>query len=101
MLAGLVRRRAPDNRVVYPAYGAYAEYLDIVNRRYIVYHRGVTKSQERPYPVKKLVGLTAELAAQIADYRYGHRIPSENEAIRRLIELGLKAATRAAGPRQR
>lgn len=44
------------------------------------------------YPVKKLVNLTAEQAERISTFRYDQRIPSENEAIRRLIELGLQAA---------
>jgi hypothetical protein len=46
-------------------------------------------SKETVYQVKKLVNLTDELAARIADYRFGNRIASENEAIRRLIEIGL------------
>jgi hypothetical protein len=46
---------------------------------------------ETAYPVKKLVNLTEELAAKISEFRFGERIPSENEAIRRLIELGLAA----------
>ena len=44
------------------------------------------------FPVKKLVSLTDALAQQITDFRYDQRLPSDNEAIRRLIELGLKAA---------
>lgn len=47
------------------------------------------------YPVKKLISLTDEQVARIDDFRYGHRIPSENAAIRRLIELGLDAAEKA------
>lgn len=44
------------------------------------------------YPVKKVVALTNEMAERISEYRHQNRISSENEAIRRLIELGLKAA---------
>jgi hypothetical protein len=44
------------------------------------------------FPVKKLVRLTEEQERQIADFRFAQRIQSENEAIRRLIELGLEAA---------
>jgi hypothetical protein len=47
------------------------------------------------YPVKKVIGLTAEMAKRIREFRFDRRIDSENEAIRRLIELGLKAATQA------
>ena len=46
---------------------------------------------EVAYPVKKLVNLTEELASRISSFRYEQRIPSENEAIRRLIEAGLRA----------
>jgi hypothetical protein len=51
---------------------------------------------EQVYPVKKLVPLTAEMAARVRDYRFAERIESENEAIRRLIEAGLAAAVPAA-----
>lgn len=44
------------------------------------------------YPVKKLVNLTDEQAARISEFRFDRRLQSENEAIRRLIELGLEAA---------
>jgi hypothetical protein len=43
------------------------------------------------YPVKKVVNLTAEQAQRIRGYRFAEKIDSENEAIRRLIEAGLKA----------
>ena len=46
---------------------------------------------EPVFPVKKVVGLTADLAERIRDYRFRERIDSENEAIRQLIEAGLKA----------
>jgi hypothetical protein len=44
------------------------------------------------YPVKKLIQLTEEQVAAIADYRFANRVPSESEAIRQLIQLGLEAA---------
>lgn len=44
------------------------------------------------YPVKKLIALTEEQAAQIVDFRFEARIASESDAIRKLIELGLEAA---------
>jgi hypothetical protein len=43
------------------------------------------------FPIKKLVPLTAELAERVRDFRYERRLSSENEAIRRLIEMGLNA----------
>lgn len=48
-------------------------------------------SKETVFPVKKLVNLTEELAKRISDFRFEMRLQSENEAIRRLIELGLDA----------
>jgi hypothetical protein len=44
------------------------------------------------YPVKKLVRFTETQEKRIADFRFASRLQSENEAIRRLIELGLDAA---------
>lgn len=49
---------------------------------------------EPTYPVKKLVNLTEEQAQRISSFRFENRIASENEAIRRLIELGLSAGSR-------
>lgn len=49
------------------------------------------------FPVKKLVNLTDEQAAQITEFRYDQRLPSDNEAIRRLLELGLAAAKAEKG----
>ena len=47
---------------------------------------------ETVFPVKKVVALSTEMAGRIRDYRFAQRLPSENEAIRRLIEAGLKMA---------
>jgi len=46
------------------------------------------------YPVKKLLGLTEEMAERISDYRFEARINSESDAIRQLIELGLEVVKR-------
>ncbi len=46
---------------------------------------------ETSFPVKKLVNLTEDQAARVSEFRFERRLPSENEAIRQLIELGLKA----------
>lgn len=43
------------------------------------------------YPVKKLVYLTEELSQKIADFRFEKRIPSENEAVRQILDAGLSA----------
>jgi hypothetical protein len=39
-----------------------------------------------------MVSLPAELAQAIEDYRFAHRLKTEAEAIRRLIEAGLRTA---------
>lgn len=48
-------------------------------------------AKQTVYPVKKLVNLTEDQSARIADFRFAQRLQSENEAIRRLIEMGLDA----------
>jgi hypothetical protein len=57
----------------------------------------VAKAGKQIFPVKKLVPLTEDLAERIKTFRHEQRISSENEAIRRLIELGLKAANESSG----
>lgn len=49
-------------------------------------------AKDTQYPVRKLAYFSEEMAKAISDYRYANRIPSENEAIRELIRLGLEAA---------
>lgn len=49
-------------------------------------------SKDTVYTVKKLLSLTEDQAKRIADFRFETRVASENEAIRQLIELGLRAA---------
>ena len=70
------------------AYKAYAITSRIVNSSNMIYL--IEMSREPAYPVKKLVGLTEEQAERISDFRFGNRLNSENEAIRQLIELGLR-----------
>ena len=40
---------------------------------------------------KVLIVIGRGLLKRIEDFRYGHRVPSRSEAIRRLIEEGLKS----------
>jgi hypothetical protein len=40
---------------------------------------------------RKIISVPAEMAEAIDEYRFGQRIPTESEAIRRLIRLGLEA----------
>jgi hypothetical protein len=70
------------------AYKLYAEHRALVNIKNMLYVR----SMGRPptHPIKKLISLTEEQAQAISDYRFDARIPSENEAIRDLIEKGLQ-----------
>lgn len=51
------------------------------------------------FPIKKLVNLTDEQAREITKFRYDRRLPSDNEAIRRLVEMGLEAAKAQTGPK--
>ena len=44
---------------------------------------------------RKLVSLPNEMIVAISDFRFQERIGSEAEAIRRLIEAGLKATNEA------
>lgn len=44
------------------------------------------------YPVKKLIALTDSQVAGIGRFRDQNGLQSEAEAIRQLIEMGLKAA---------
>jgi hypothetical protein len=46
---------------------------------------------------RKMVTLSAELAAAVEEYRFANRIKTEAEAIRRLIEQGLAAGQSTAG----
>lgn len=47
---------------------------------------------------KKVIYTPKTLSAEIHAYRFGHKISSETEAIRRLIVLGLEVEKSAAGP---
>ena len=46
-------------------------------------------TKPRTMAARKIVSLTPDLAKALADYRLSHRIPSEAQAIRQLIGLGL------------
>jgi hypothetical protein len=41
-------------------------------------------------PIRKLVTVPSDVARRVDDYRFGRRIGSESEAIRRLISIGLE-----------
>jgi Arc/MetJ-type ribon-helix-helix transcriptional regulator len=46
---------------------------------------------------RKPVSLPPELAKAVEDYRFANRFKTESDAIRLLIELGLKAVKARAG----
>ena len=74
------------------AYKKYAKPITLVNIKNLPYE----KNMGRPptHPINKLIILTEEQAQAISDYRFDARIPSENEAIRDLIEKGLSVVGR-------
>ena len=43
-------------------------------------------------PIRKTVSLPASVWQQIEDYQFEHRVKRDTEAVRQLVELGLKAA---------
>ena len=47
---------------------------------------------ENPPYERKMVSIPDHLARLIDDYRFGNRIPTEAEAIRQVLELGLEKA---------
>ena len=54
-----------------------------------------SKKQEEAQLTERLIfPVSKAMAEEIADYRFAHRIDSKSEAIRRLIEAGLKAEGR-------
>ncbi len=46
---------------------------------------------ETAYPVRKALGFTAEQWARVRAFRFEHRIATEAEAVRRLLDLGMQA----------
>ena len=51
----------------------------------------MTGGKPIPDATRKSVTLPNDLWRAVADYRFSRRVPSEAEAVRRLIEAGLKA----------
>ena len=50
---------------------------------------------------RRMVSLPEDLSERVDDYRFEHRIRTDSEAIRRLIEAGLRAALSKRGKKQR
>jgi hypothetical protein len=50
---------------------------------------------ETAYPVRKALQFTGEQWGEVSAFRFEQKIGTEAEAVRRLIELGLKAAKEA------
>jgi regulatory protein YycI of two-component signal transduction system YycFG len=52
------------------------------------------------YPTKKVIGFSQEMLEEIDDWRRHQKpIPSESDAIRRLIEFGLQSKGQEVGTR--
>jgi hypothetical protein len=49
---------------------------------------------------RKLVTLSPESARRVDDYRFGQRVGSESEALRRLIDYGLSYVDQGLTPKQ-
>ena len=47
-------------------------------------------SKAHPAPVRKIINLPEDLAREISEFQHTHRLPSENEAIRRLLRFALE-----------
>jgi hypothetical protein len=47
-------------------------------------------SKTHPAPVRKIINLPEDLAREISEFQHTHRLPSENEAIRRLLRFALE-----------
>ncbi len=54
-------------------------------------------AREKEMDTRKIVSLPAHLAKAIEDFRFGERISTEAEAIRRLIEAGLEVHKAKSG----
>ena len=60
-----------------------------------------TMSESNDPIVRKTVSLPASVWRQIEDFQFGNRLKRETEAIRRLIDLGLDAASaKASDPKK-
>jgi hypothetical protein len=58
------------------------------NQRTLSWYMPRPKKTENP--VRRMVSVSAETAKAIAEYRSKQRLPTESEAIHRLIEAGLQ-----------
>ena len=67
----------------------YAVYV-IFNNAYALFEAKVPRPEL--YPVKKIIGFDEKMGAAVEKWRAKQRpLPTFSEAIRRLVELGLKA----------
>src|ERR1700726_2260263 len=65
----------------------------IVYARNIFYYRRMARP--KTYPIKKVIGFDSEMLERIRNFRFDQRIDTESDAIRQLIETGLKAGPSA------
>jgi hypothetical protein len=76
------------------AYVLYVKYV-VVNSAYAIFY------MPRPeiYPVKKVIGFDQEMLDAIDEWRRRQTpIPTVSDAIRRLIEIGLKSKSKPKSP---
>jgi hypothetical protein len=58
----------------------------------------VSELRPETHPIKKLVGFTEEMIAAVETWRAKQKpVPNLSEAIRQLVEIGLKAKGKRAG----
>ena len=55
---------------------------------------------ETAYPVRKALGFTAGQWERVRAFRFEHRLATEAEAVRRLLDLGMEAVGRGLLPAQ-
>jgi hypothetical protein len=51
------------------------------------------------FPIKKLIGFNPDLWEQVRDYRFDARLNTESDAVRQLLEIGLRHAPASKKPR--
>ena len=55
-------------------------------------------SGETAYPVRKALGFTAGQWERVRSFRFEHRFATEAEAVRRLLDLGMRAVAEGLLP---
>ena len=72
-------------------YAVYAGYVNTIYAVDVGFSRWQPYAMEEPLSERIITPMPKSLVSAVDDYRYANRIASRAEAIRRLIELGLRA----------